>query len=143
MVQRFGVTGVSLLAVEAGGIWPDGQGGTRPDGGAARAARLAPATPAHRRPPPSWSVRQLASHLDTTQPAIRNAIEDSHVRQLPAASNSPVNGSTPPTSAPIGLQNAGVGCDLRVRARCCPAGEEDRGLWWSPWCTSCFVVRWS
>jgi hypothetical protein len=30
-----------------------------------------------------WSIPQLATHLDITQPAIRDAIEDSHVRQLP------------------------------------------------------------
>jgi hypothetical protein len=30
-----------------------------------------------------WSVPQLATHLDTTQAAIRRAIEDAHVRQLP------------------------------------------------------------
>ncbi len=30
-----------------------------------------------------WSIPQLASHLDTTQAAIRRAIKDAHVRQLP------------------------------------------------------------
>jgi AraC-like DNA-binding protein len=29
-----------------------------------------------------WSIPQLAAHLGSTQPAIRRAIEDAHVRQL-------------------------------------------------------------
>jgi hypothetical protein len=34
-----------------------------------------------------WSIPQLASHLDTTQAAIRRATKDAHVRQLVGRAN--------------------------------------------------------